>query len=26
MINTNSTIDFWDNFASAYSDHEMSYL
>lgn len=26
MINTNSTTQFWDNFAAGYSDYELSYL
>ena len=26
MINTNSTTEFWDGFASGYSEHELSYL
>jgi len=26
MTNSNSTTEFWDNFADFYSEHEMSYL
>jgi len=26
MINTNSTVEFWDGFASGYVEHELSYL